>query len=520
MLRSSIHTAGVVALSAAAFAQQELRNFERVTGPVKNAGVYHLATGTWTRGAAAQQLTAGAGGDVIYSNTTDSGYFAALDPGHVWTASGRLPSLNSPQSVWNASALPVGSQQGSAIGCANSYTIDGFGVAYCTDSAGPGSTLMTVAFYQSWNPTCTTPVTAPPQGGPFALALPGRGTAVQLCWAVTIDLAATTSSFSMLADGDGAYLGNTDDAFAWTFTFPSITSAAALTGPLIAGCPADGTGPNHTGLGWMQFPNTINTEAGGYDGTRFDTFDSQTPTWPANGAVGLPTPGVHPGFGGTAEAGTDPVGDDAFRIEGGAAPAPGCYFFGGPIGSGGAFDGPYANYYLDLYAKVTCAPPPPGTEYCAGDGLDPLVTFACPCANFGGVGRGCASSFNSNGAHITATGSVANNDVVLQGDGMNATGFCIFISGNVEDTGGVQFGDGVACFNGPGSTLIRLRSVALTAGSSAFPVPPETITLSQRSGTFPGSGDLRSYGVYYRNAAATFCPPNTFNVSNGYRIIW
>jgi hypothetical protein len=163
---------------------------------------------------------------------------------------------------------------------------------------------------------------------------------------------------------------------------------------------------------------------------------------------------------------------------------------------------------------------PPGLEYCAGDGLDPQVTFACPCSNFGGPGRGCASSFNSNGAHITATGEVALDDVVLQGDGMNATGFCIFIGGNVDDPAGVQFGDGVACFNGPGSTLVRLRSVALTAGSSAFPVPPETVTLSQRSGTFPGSGALRSYGVYYRNAAAAFCPPNTFNVSNGYRIVW
>jgi hypothetical protein len=509
-----------VALSAAAFAQkQELRAFERVPGPVKSAGVYHLATGTWTRGAALQ-LLAGAGGDVVYSNTSDSNYYARLDPGQVWTASGRLPSLSSPQATWNAAALPVGSQPGSAAGCANAYTIDAFGVAYCTNASGPGGTQMTIAFHETWNPTCTSPVIAPPQGGPFALGLPGRGTAAQLCWSVTIDLSATTQSFSMLADGDGAYLGNTDDAFAWTFTFPSVTAVTVPgTGPLIAGCPADGTGPLHPGIGWKQSPPSTTVEAGGYDGTRFDTFDANTPQYPANGAVGLPNPGVHPSFGGTAEAGTDMVGDDAFRIEGGAAPAPGCYFFGGPIGSGGAFDGPYANFYLDLYAKVVCSPVDDGFAYCAGDGVDPLVTFACPCSNFGGVGRGCASSFNSNGAHVSATGQVALDNVVLHGDGMNATGSCIFICGDVESQGGVQFGDGVACFNGSGSTLIRLRSEALTSGAAQFPSTPG-ITLSARSGTFPGSGALRSYGVYYRNAAAAFCPPATFNVSNGFRLIW
>lgn len=512
MLRSSIYTASVLALSAAAFAQkQELRRFERVTGPVKNAGVYHLNTGTWTRGAAAQ-LAAGAGSDIVYCNTTDSGYYAGTNTGETWTASGRIPSLTSPGTVWNSLAAPVGSVPGSAAGCANSYTIDGFQIAYCTEQIGVG-TSMTVAFYQSWIPTCTTPVVAPPTGGPFNITgLPGRpATVANACWFVTIDLAGATASFNMLADGDGAYGANTDDAFAWTFTFPSVTSTTNQAGPLMSGCPSDGTGPAHNGIGWKQFPPAVTTEAAGYDGTRFDgPSGALAPTYPGNGAVGLPTP--------AGEDGSDAVGDDAMRIEFAAAPANnGCYFFGGPIGSGGAFDGPYSNFYMELYAKTVCAPPPPGLAYCAGDGVDVNVTTACPCSNFGAVGNGCASSFNAAGANITASGQVALDNVVLEGSGMNATGNSIFLKGDTDDLGGVVFGDGVRCAVG---TLIRLRTVPLVAGTSSFPDSTQTITLSARGGTPVGSGLTGYYTVYYRNAAAAFCPPGTFNTANGYKVTW
>ena len=524
MLRSSIYGAGVLALSAAALAQkQELRSFERITGPIKDGGVYHLATGQWTRGGAVQ-LAAGAGSDIVYNCTTESGYYAAMDPGHVWTASGRIPSTTSPNTLWNPIQPPVGSAPGSAQGCANSYTIDGFQVAYCSDSVGP-TTQMTVAFYQSYNPTCSTAVIPPATGGPFPLTgLPGNpvgSTTLNSCWVITIDLAGVTSSFPMLADGDGTYVDNTSDAFGWTFTFPTITTTTARTGAILAGCPADATGPNHTGVGWLQFPPSINDEAGGYDGTRFDTVSgANVPTYPANGAVGLPTPG--------GEAGSDMLADDGMRIEGGAGPTPGCYFFGGPVGSGGNFDGPYSNFHLELYAKTVCTPPPPGTESCAGDGLDPLVTTPCgnfnplaPCNNFGGLGRGCASSFNANGARISGSGSVAADTVVLTADGVNATGNAIFMRGNIDNIIGTQFGDGVRCVDG---TLIRRTKPISTPNQATFPSSTDTVTLSTGWGaanaTPPGSGITAHYMAYYRNAAAAFCPPETFNGTNMYTITW
>jgi hypothetical protein len=515
MLRSSIYTASVLALSAAAFAQkQELRSFQRVTGPVKNAGVYHLATGTWSRGPAAS-LTGTAGADIVYNCTTNQGYFGALDPGQVWTATGRLPSTTSPNTNWNSSALPPGSAPGSAQGCQDSYTIDGFQFAYCSDSVGP-TTQVTIAFFQTTPaPVCFTATPGAAQGGPFAITnLPGRGTLAFNCWIVTFDLAAQTLSFPMQADGNGAYGANTDDAFAWTFTFPTITSAAALTGPILAGGPANANNVGHPGVGWKNGIG-VTDENAGYDGTRFDngTHPGNVP-FPANGAVGLPTP--------AGESGSDAIADDGMRIEGGTI-TPGCYFFGGPIAiappatapTGG---GPYSNFHMELYAKVACAPPPPGTDYCAGDGVDPNVTTPCPCTNFGAVGNGCASSFNAAGAHITATGThdATTDLVVLHGTGMNATGNCIFLKGGVEDPAAFVFGDGITC---AGGSQIRMRTKPLTAGAADFPTPGDP-SVSVRGGTLPGSGLLGIYGAYYRNAAAAFCPPATFNITNSYKILW
>lgn len=528
MLRSSIYVAGVLAISAAAVAQkQTLRSFQRVTVPIKDAGVYHVATGTWTRPASetpSSSALVGGTMDTIYACTGNSGYFAALDPGHVWTASGRIPSTSATSSLWNSGALPDGSVPGVDKGTANSYQVDGFQVGYCTDQAG-ATVQMTVAFFEAWNPPCTTSLSAvTPQGGPFALsALPGRGTGVQGCWLVTIDLSAVTASFSMQADGNGIEDGA--DAFGWTFTFPSITSTLAGTGPLLAGAPSDATGPGtacqpaHPGVGWLQFPPSISDESAGYDSRVFDdvcgTLGACAPTAAGN-ANGSSF--AWPGTTTTIEAGSDMFGDDAFRIEGGAAPAPGCYFFGGPA-SGAAPNGPYANYFLELYSKAPDAVCAPGFAYCAGDGLASPPTAPCPCGNFGAAGNGCGSSFNAAGANIVATGSIAADTVVLTGTGMQASGICVFLKGNAIDPNGFQFGDGMTC---TGGTLIRLRGVALgsPANGAQFPVPPETITLSARGGNTVGSGQIASYTVFYRNAAVAFCPPFTFNCANNWQLTW
>ncbi|MBI5362179.1 MAG: hypothetical protein HZA53_03305 [Planctomycetes bacterium] len=176
----------------------------------------------------------------------------------------------------------------------------------------------------------------------------------------------------------------------------------------------------------------------------------------------------------------------------------------------------------DIYAQCllsngALAVPSDSVPTCFGDGEDPSVTTPCPCANFGAPGRGCASSFSPGGALLGAHGIVTSDDVVLDASGMNASGSCIFLMGSAVDPG-VVFGDGVRCAAG---TLTRLRTQPITSGSSSFPDGSvATVTLSARSAAPVGSGIERHYLVYYRNASAGFCPPATFNATNGWRITW
>lgn len=76
MLRPSFTTAGAWLICASAMAQNDFRSLLKpITAPWKHVGVYHVATGTWTRGARQAVL----GPDVIYNNSCSTGYFAGLD---------------------------------------------------------------------------------------------------------------------------------------------------------------------------------------------------------------------------------------------------------------------------------------------------------------------------------------------------------------------------------------------------------------------------------------------------------
>ncbi|MBK7874831.1 MAG: right-handed parallel beta-helix repeat-containing protein [Planctomycetes bacterium] len=160
--------------------------------------------------------------------------------------------------------------------------------------------------------------------------------------------------------------------------------------------------------------------------------------------------------------------------------------------------------------------PPLFRAFCAGDGTLSDHTTDCPCANFGASGNGCANSVNASGANLAATGAAATDDVVLNGSGMPANVACIYLQGDaLEDA---IFGDGVRC---AGGALVRLRTKVNAGGASSFPeAGVDTVTLSARGGVTVGSGAVRYYQTYYRNSAAAFCPPETFNVTNGWQIAW
>ncbi|MFO1011592.1 MAG: hypothetical protein U1F29_16145 [Planctomycetota bacterium] len=163
--------------------------------------------------------------------------------------------------------------------------------------------------------------------------------------------------------------------------------------------------------------------------------------------------------------------------------------------------------------RYNCTLPP--TAFCFGDGTLTDHTTPCPCGNNGAAGNGCANSANVNGANLSTTGATVTDNVVLVGSGMPLTVSCIYLQGTGTDD--IVFGDGVRC---TGGTLLRLRTKANSGGASSFPDSVETVTLSQRGGVTVGSGTVRYYQTYYRNSAALFCPPETFNVTNGIQVTW
>ena len=156
----------------------------------------------------------------------------------------------------------------------------------------------------------------------------------------------------------------------------------------------------------------------------------------------------------------------------------------------------------------------PIEPFCAGDGIDPGVATDCPCANFGAAGRGCAHSGNPSGALLTASGTPNPDTLVLASSGMPATAACIFLQGDAFAD--VVFGDGVRC---AGGALIRIATRTSSAGTSSFPGAGAP-SVSTRGQVVPGSGVVRLYQTYFRNAAAGFCPPATFNVTSGRRVTW
>lgn len=153
-------------------------------------------------------------------------------------------------------------------------------------------------------------------------------------------------------------------------------------------------------------------------------------------------------------------------------------------------------------------------DFCAGDGLDPTVTTPCPCGNAGTTGRGCGSSAVAAGAWLSWSGHPTADDLALHAGALPASTTCVFLQGDA--LADATFGDGVSC---TGGALVRLRVRAANAGAASFPAPGDTVTLSARGNIVPGSGAVRVYQTYYRNAAV-FCTSATFNVTSAVRVVW
>jgi hypothetical protein len=142
---------------------------------------------------------------------------------------------------------------------------------------------------------------------------------------------------------------------------------------------------------------------------------------------------------------------------------------------------------------------------------------ACPCGNGGGPGRGCATSFEPNGALLVASGiaSVSSDTLVLDVTGVS-NAFVTFFQGTqaVQAGIGAPFGDGLRC---AGGSAMRIISKMAVGNHMSYPEGVET-PIAIRGALTPVGGE-RVYQARYRNAAA-FCTNDTFNYSNGVAISW
>jgi Tol biopolymer transport system component len=162
-------------------------------------------------------------------------------------------------------------------------------------------------------------------------------------------------------------------------------------------------------------------------------------------------------------------------------------------------DPPDDNACLDLFVRDRVGA---FYSFCSGDGSGPV---ACPCANSGAPGNGCANSIEAAGARLEASGVPAGDTVQLAASGLSGL-LALFLEGDAALPTPVAFGDGLRC---TGGQLRRLCSANVSAGDASAPVADEF-----------QPGTSRWYQVYYRDPNPAFCPGATFNVTNGVCVLW
>jgi hypothetical protein len=153
------------------------------------------------------------------------------------------------------------------------------------------------------------------------------------------------------------------------------------------------------------------------------------------------------------------------------------------------------------------------TAYCTGDGAD----GSCPCQGVGGPGRGCPSSFNAQGAMLSAFGSPSftNETLAILASDVSPAPVTFFASAvRTPDGWNATFGDGRRCVVG---TVVRYRASPDQNGVAQIPVIGGP-TLGQKFNVTPAS-PTRHVQALYRNSAS-FCTIATYNLTNALTVTW
>lgn len=342
MLRSSLVAASAVLLCTAATAQQQIQAKKNL-GPMRDAGVYHMATQTWTRGGGQSNISP----DCVYRNDASSGYFGVGWENCKGVDEVMLPGTTNPFN---------GSQE--------AYLIDGYSFCYC--KLGAGTVDWQYCWFDSYVPCddvctpvnciCQIPVIHNIAG------LPG-GSA---CWLVTLDLA---GGYEICISADGG------------------TCA-----PLYQG--------GGSGLDYGAVGHCWSSSDGGLAGPCLDG----DPTWHPRGDGTCYNPGFGNVCAQTTATGLGAA--DLFGVCDGGKPiacglSPGCYWFGGYVNNNGcglASNIPFAQFTLCLFADCT--------QTCSKAGCD-IAIYCDEVQDPSNVADIAASGCDLSGADIHVTMSNA-----------------------------------------------------------------------------------------------------------------
>lgn len=167
----------------------------------------------------------------------------------------------------------------------------------------------------------------------------------------------------------------------------------------------------------------------------------------------------------------------------------------------------------------------PGAPFCFGDGSLPTP---CPCVPpnvvpvpSGAPGRGCANSFDLDGARLVASGFLSPDTLrFVCAVGPSYSGFGFLVKGNLPSALGIANADGVRCVSG---ALVRFGghnagTNGAALGAWSYPNTAQTISVSVATGQPPGQSAF--YQLIYRNTAPLFCTSGTTNWSSGLRVDW
>jgi len=148
-----------------------------------------------------------------------------------------------------------------------------------------------------------------------------------------------------------------------------------------------------------------------------------------------------------------------------------------------------------------------GTPYCWGDGSG----MACPCANFGSPGEGCANSTGS-GGRLSGSGStsVIADDLEFGAQHLLAGQPALLFEAveALNNGDGFTFGDGLRC---AGVNLVRLQ-IRTPDAVGAVTFGPGLAPIGGWS-----SGQTKHFQAWYRDPGGSPCG-SSFNLTNGVEI--